>query len=855
MTLDSFHAVRSLPDGTRFVSLHAAEEAGAGLLSRLPHASRVLVENVLRHENGRTVTADHVRALVKRDTAVSIPFLPERVLMQDASGIPVLADMITLQERAAELGLDPASVAPRRRMDLVVDHALELDTAGSAQAAELNLDREYDRHSKRYRFLRWAQTRFPGLRVVPPGIGICHQLNLEVLAEVVTGGPLARFDSVVGTDSHTTMINALSVLGWGVGGIEATAAALGQPILLRVPAVLGVRLTGTVRPGVLATDVALTLAALLRAHGVVQRIVEFHGPGLSGLPVPDRATIANMAPEYGATMAYFPADARTLDYLATTGRPVDLVRAYLAAQGMLYDSEPEYDDLLELDLSTVERTIAGPSHPHETLRPADLGRQPAAHRAGELCDGDVVIAAITSCTNTSNPRAMAAAGLLARNAVARGLTVASWTKTSLTPGSRATAELLRASGLQPALDELGFQVAGFGCGTCMGNSGPLSGELTRQIREHGLSVSAVLSGNRNFPGRIHPDVTHSYLASPPLVVAFALAGRTTIDLDREPLGTDRAGKPVLLKDIWPGDEEIDATVAATGQTSLGRSASLPVTTSRWEQLPRPGGDSYDWEGETGMIRRPPFADAEVSRPVREGNIVGARPLLVLGDDITTDHISPVARILPDSAAGEWLTERGTARETLGSYSSRRLNHDVMLRGGFSNPRLRNKLAEGRDGGWTRLLPDGDLVPVHAAAAAYARRGTPVVIVAGRSYGAGSARDWAAKVTRLLGVQAVLAGSFERIHRTNLVALGVLPVECPSLTGFEADGTEEFDVLGLETGPLVNAALTVVVRRGGRTVFEEAALARVDTEIEEEWMRAGGVLARLLTAPRRKSPHQ
>ncbi|MGW5642800.1 aconitate hydratase AcnA [Saccharopolyspora sp. NPDC003752] len=845
MKLDSFHAVRSLQGATGFVSLQAAEEAGAGPLGRLPYASRVLVENVLRHENGRTVTADHVRALANRDTSASIPFLPERVLLQDASGIPVLADMITLQERAAELGLDPALVAPRRRMDLVVDHALELDVAGTVEAAELNLNHEYDRHADRYRFLRWAQTRFPNLRVVPPGIGICHQLNLEVLADVVTGrGSLARFDSVVGTDSHTTMINALSVPGWGVGGIEATAVALGEPILIRVPAVVGVRLTGALRPGVLATDLALTLAATLRAHGVVQRIIEFHGPGLAGLPVPDRATVANMAPEYGATMAYFPADARTLAYLARTGRPVDPVRDYLAAQGMLYDSEPDYDDVLELDLSEVERTMAGPSRPHQTLRPADLSS--GSSREEGLSDGAVVIAAITSCTNTSNPRAMAAGGLLARNAVARGLATAPWTKTSLTPGSQATAELLRTSGLQSALDELGFQVAGFGCGTCMGNSGPLPGEVARQIRHRGLSVSAVLSGNRNFPGRIHPDVTDAYLASPPLVVAYAIAGRTTIDLDRESLGTDNAGEPVLLQDIWPTDEEIDAVVGAAGEPALG--ASLPVTTGRWEQLPHPCSESYAWEAETGMIRRPPFADADVSGPMREGNIVGARPLLVLGDDITTDHISPVSRILPDSAAGKWLTERGVPPGALGSFSARRLNHDVMLRGGFANPRLRNKLVEGRGGGWTRLLPDGEVMPVHVAAAAYERRGTPVVVVAGRSYGAGSARDWAAKVTRLLGVQAVLAASFERIHRTNLVALGVLPVECPSLSGFEVDGAEEFDVLGLEPGPLVNAALTVVIRRGGRRVFEEAALARVDTETEEEWMRAGGVLSRLLTAP-------
>ncbi|WP_134667730.1 MULTISPECIES: aconitate hydratase AcnA [unclassified Amycolatopsis] len=839
MTLDSFRALRPLPGGTRFFSLPAAEANGAGPLARLPYSTRVLAENVLRHENGRTVTAEHVRALARRDTAAAIPFHPERVLLQDASGIPVLADLVALAERAAGLGLDPASVAPRKRMDLVVDHALELDTAGSPLAAATNLDREYARHAGRYRFLRWAQTRFPGLRVVPPGIGICHQLNLEVLADVVTPGPLAGFDSVVGTDSHTTMINGLSVAGWGAGGIEATAAALGEPLYLRVPEVVGVRLTGTVRPGVLATDVALTLAALLRTHGVVQRIVEFHGPGLAGLAVPDRATIANMAPEYGATMAYFPADTRTLDYLSATGRPAGPVRDYLAAQGMLYGAEPDYDDVIELDLATVDRTLAGPSRPHQPLRPADL-YDPAAARpgSGDLPDGAVVIAAITSCTITSNPRAMAAAGLLARNAVARGLAVAPWTKTSLTPGSQATADLLATAGLQPALDELGFQVAGFGCGTCMGNSGPLRPDVARQIEARDLAVSAVLSGNRNFPGRIHPDVRNAYLASPPLVVAFALAGRTTIDLDREPLGTARDGNPVLLADLWPAEADIDAAAALASPGAFS-----PMTTDRWQRLPHPDEENYQWEDETGTIRRPPFADAEIARPVREGDIRGARPLLVLGDGITTDHISPVSRILPDSAAGQWLAERGVAREDLGTYSSRRLNHEVMLRGGFANPRLRNELAGERPGGWTRLLPDGDLVPVHVAAAAYAERGTPAVVVAGHSYGAGSARDWAAKVTRLLGVQAVLARSFERIHRTNLVALGVLPVECPELGAF--DGSEEFDVLGLEHGPLVNAPLTVVVRRGGRAVSEHPAVARVDTGAEDEWMRAGGLLARLL----------
>ncbi|WP_063041639.1 aconitate hydratase AcnA [Nocardia pseudovaccinii] len=833
--------MRVLPDGRSYFSLPAAEQAGAGPLQQLPYATRVLVENVLRHENSSTVTADHVRALVARDTAVSVPFFPQRVLLQDASGLPVLADMVTLAERAEELGRDADSVAPQRRMDLVVDHALELDAWSTPTAAAANLKREYRRHADRYQFLRWAQQRFPQLRVVPPGVGICHQLNLETLADVISDAPLAAFDTVVGTDSHTTMINGLSVVGWGVGGIEATAAALGEPILLRIPEVVGVRLTGTVRPGVLATDIALTLTALLREYGVVQRIVEFYGPALSSLSVPDRATIANMAPEYGSTMGFFPADHRTLDYLATTGRPHQPVEAYLSAQGMLYSSEPDYDDVIEFDLGTVERVIAGPSRPHQVGPIAALGRRDVNVGVGMPAEGAVVIAAITSCTNTSNPRAIAAAGLLARNAAARGLTTAKWTKTSFTPGSRSTAELLSGSDLQGHLDRFGFHIAGFGCGTCMGNSGPLSPEVTRAIQSREIRTSAVLSGNRNFPGRIHPDVTDAYLASPPLVVAFAIAGRTTIDLDREPLGLGDNGEPVMLSDIWPSQQDIDSTIRDFGH----QPTRDPDLTSRaqhhWDEIPYPAGPRYTWQGDTGTIRRPPFADAPLCRPVVTGDILRARPLLILGDDITTDHISPVSRISPMSAAGAWLHQSGVPATELGTYSSRRLNHDVMLRGGFANPRLRNKLID-RDGGWTRLLPDGEAMPVHAAAAEYRRRGVATVIVAGQSYGAGSARDWAAKVTRLLGIKAVIAAGFERIHRTNLVAMGILPIECGGLSEIDAD---QFDILGLNPARTVNAEVTVIARRGEKIVHTAKGHTRVDTATENEWLRAGGVIPQIL----------
>lgn len=858
MRLDSFAAIRELPGrpGTHFVSLAAAQRGGAGALDALPYSLRVLAENLLRHEDGRVVTADHIRALVEGRRDASIPFHPGRILLQDASGIPVLADIVTVQERAAAQGLPVDSVAPRLPMDLVVDHAVEVDEAASATALVVNENLEYERHIDRYRFLRWAQNRIPGLRVVPPGVGICHQLNLEVLATVVDnyeadGCRIAGFDTLVGTDSHTTMINALSVLGWGVGGIEATAAALAQPILLRVPEVIGIRLSGRARPGILATDLALALAARLRAHGVVQKIVEFHGPGLSTLSVPDRATLANMAPEYGATMAFFPADQRTLAYLEESGRPadrIDLVRDYLVAQDMLYSADSpdaHYAEILEFDLSDVERILAGPSQPHQAVAPRDL---PVLEPAGNdsFGDGTIVLAAITSCTNTSNPRAMVAAGLLARNARRHGVRTPWWVKTSLTPGSKSAAELLSSSGLQDALDELGFQVAGFGCGTCMGNSGPLSGEVTDRIRDEGTKAVAVLSGNRNFPGRIHPDVTQIYLASPPMVVAAALAGRMSADLATGTLCNDRSGGPLTLADLWPSDSEIDSIVESFAAPSLKKAADAPFSTPRWSRMDYPAEEVYSWEGETGSIRRPPFADPEFTTPNVTGDIRGARSLLVLGDGVTTDHISPVARITPDSAAGRWLAERGVTPEDFGTYSSRRLNHDVMLRGGFANPRLENLLVPERTGGWTRVVdaPSSEPVPVHAAAAAYAERDIPSVVVAGHSYGAGSARDWAAKVTRMLGIRAVIARSFERIHRTNLVAMGVLPVECAELDPDDVELHDEIDILGLADSVDTAQAVEVVVRRGDR-IRRYHGRVRIDTAVEASWIENGGVLSHLL----------
>jgi aconitate hydratase len=851
--------LRPLPGhpGTWYVSPAAAQRHLGVDIGSLPRSLRVLAENLLRNCVDPAATIRHLRALAAGEENSSIPFHPGRILLQDASGLPVLADLAVLRERVAAEGLPVEWVATRKRMDLVVDHAVELDAAGSAAARRTNEDREYERHARRFRFLRWCENRIPGLRVVPPGVGICHQLNLEVLADVVhveRDGErnIAAFDTMVGTDSHSTMINALGVVGWGVGGIEATAAALGQPLFVRVPPVVGVRVTGRMRPGVVATDVALRLAAMLREHGVVEKIVEFHGPGLASLSVADRATIANMAPEYGATMAFFPPDTRTLEYLRATGRPADLVADYLRAQGLLSEAgEPEetirFAETCELDLTRIPRTMAGPIRPHQAVSPTEVAentRTTTPDRPG----GRVVIAAITSCTNTANPSALVTAGLLARRAREHGLRVPDWVKTSFTPGSRSAADILAASGLQDDLDALGFQVAGFGCGTCMGNSGPLKDGVSASLAETGERGVAVLSGNRNFPGRIHPDVADSYLASPALVVAAALAGNIGTNLDTDALGHTPDGKAVRLSDLWPKQEEIDEIVREFGTDALRRAATNALTTRRWRELSCPDGPEYEWEDEAGSIRRPPFADEPFTSPAVSGDIHGAAALLVLGDDVTTDHISPVARITRDSAAGRWLSERGVAATDFGSFSSRRLNHEVMLRGGFANPRLENLLVPGRTGGWTRGLSPTtgerppEPVPVHEAAADFARAGVPAVVVAGHRYGAGSARDWAAKVTRLLGVRAVVARGFERIHRTNLVAMGVLPVECPDLDPAELDAGDRLDLLGVATD---SPTVEVVLRRRDRVVRRYRGRKRLDNDVEASWLRHGGVVGQLL----------
>ena len=863
---DSFACARPLPGfpDVTFFSLPAAEAAGAGPLSRLPYSLRVLAEHLLRHEDGRVIRAEDIHALTATANGVrttrDMAFYPSRLMMQDSSGLPVLADFIALEDAVRSAGGDVASVLPRLRMDLVVDHAVEVDKWANSHAAEQNLEHEFLRHADRYRFLKWAQKRLPTLRVVPPGIGICHQLNLEVLADLVQvserddGSKTAGFDSLLGTDSHTTMINALSVMGWGVGGIEATAAALGEPVIMKVPEVVGVRLRGRLQEGILATDLALSLTALLRKHDLVQRIVEFFGPGLSSLSIPDRATVANMAPEYGATMGFFPADAQTLSYLRATGRPekqVALVEAFIDAQHMLRNDEspePIFSRVIDFDLSSVERTLAGPSRPHDKLSlaalPDTVSVQPDT---GGLSDGAIVIASITSCTNTSNPRALVAAGLLAKTAVAKGLRSAPWTKTSFAPGSRVASHLLQQAGLQQELDTLGFNVVGHGCMTCMGNSGPLDEFIEKSVKERGLTVAAVLSGNRNFEGRIHPLCKLSYLASPPLVVALAIAGTAHIDLASEPIGVDAESEPILLQDIWPTDAQIDAVLQSVDVRDFAAENRLSSFdgSHHWLKLQPPLQSEYDWDDEAGFIRKPPFLATDLVQSHLLADVTGARPLLLLGDSVTTDHISPVSRILPDSEAGRWLKSQGVQDDQLASFSARRLNHDVMLRGGFANPRIRNLMVQGSEGGITRLMPDRVTMPIHEAAQIYATRNVPVIVFGGHGYGAGSARDWAAKVTRLLGVRAVIAYEFERIHRTNLVALGVLPLSLPPAADLRLDGSEIFDLRGIAAALTPGGTVELTIHRVDGRTDNIALTARIETQVEAEWLRAGGLMPKVL----------
>ncbi len=885
---DSFGLARTLEvhgERYRYLALPEAERAGLGEVSRLPVSLKALLENLLRHEDGEVVSPEDIRALAAwaqgRRAGREVAFHPVRVLMPDSSGIPLLADLAAMRDAMAALGGDPARVDPRVPLDLVVDHSVMVDVAGTPGAVRRNLEAELARNGERYAFLRWARQAFTGLRVVPPGTGICHQVNLEYLARVVwteerDGERLAFPDALVGMDSHTPMVNGLGVLGWGVGGIEAAAAMLGQPIALCIPEVVGVRLVGRSRGHVTTTDLALTLTERLRAKGVLARFVEFCGPGVARLTLPERATLANMAPEYGATVALFPIDRETLRYLSLSGRSrahVRLVEAYARAQGLWLEEatpEPAFTDVLELDLGAVEPSLAGPRRPQDRVPlaqvPASFRRElegtlgagsPAALDAATperppFRHGDVVLAAITSCTNTSNPSVMVAAGLLARNAVARGLRAKPWVKASLSPGSRVVTDYLAAAGLQPHLDALGFNVVGYGCMTCMGNSGPIAEEIAREIEERGLTVVAVLSGNRNFDARIHPSARASYLASPPLVVAYALAGSILVDLAREPLGHDLGGDPVYLRDIWPGDEEVRATIGRTlsAQMFRRRYASVFEGSEGWRRLPGGDGLTFAWDPASTYIRRPPFFEGMRREPRAPADVRGARPLLLLGDGVTTDHISPVSAIHPDGPAGRYLQGLGVAPRDFNAFASRRVNHEVMIRGTFANLRLRNEMVPGREGGLTLHMPDGELMTVYEAAIRYREEAVPLVVVAGREYGAGSSRDWAAKGTRLLGVRAVIAESFERIHRANLVGMGVLPLEFRDRMNRNTlglDRSDTFDITGLAEGLQPRAEVECMVRRRDGTTLRVPLLCRIDTVRELAWYRNGGVLDHVLRA--------
>ena len=865
-----------------YFSLQAAAEAGLGDISRLPYSLKVLLENLLRWEDGRTVTVDDIKAvaawLTDRRSDREIAFRPARVLMQDFTGVPAIVDLAAMREAMAAIGGDPNKINPLSPVDLVIDHSVTVDSSANPDAFRRNVEMEFERNRERYEFLRWGQEAFKDLRVVPPGTGICHQVNLEYLARVVwttekNGATVAYPDTLVGTDSHTTMINALSVLGWGVGGIEAEAAMLGQPISMRIPEVVGFKMTGRLKEGTTATDLVLTVVQILRGHGVVGKFVEFHGPGLDHLTLADRATIANMAPEYGATCGFFPVDAEALAYLAFTGREADqvaLVEAYAKAQGLWWDPgtpDAVFTDTLELDLGAVEPSLAGPTRPQDRIPlskaasafaedlpdlsgRADERQVPVAGADYTLKDGAVVIAAITSCTNTSNPSVLVGAGLLARNARARGLAVKPWVKTSFAPGSQVVTDYLEAAGLQAELDGLGYNLVGYGCTTCIGNSGPLPEPIAGAIEEGDLTVAAVLSGNRNFEGRIHAQTRANYLASPPLVVAYALAGSMKVDLLHDPLGTGDDGGPVYLRDIWPTNEDIRNVIDKVLSPEMFRQryANVFQGTTEWQGIKSAGGGTYGWQDSSTYVRHPPFFAGSGNGAEDFADITGARPLAILGDSVTTDHISPAGAIMKDSPAGEYLVERQVHPREFNSYGSRRGNHEVMMRGTFANIRIRNEVAPGTEGGVTRHMPDGALMSIYDAAMKYQAEGVPLVVVGGKEYGTGSSRDWAAKGTLLLGVKAVIVESFERIHRSNLLGMGVLPLQFTdgvTRKTLALDGTETFDITGLEAGITPGMEIACRIRRAGGATDEITLLCRIDTVDEAEYFRAGGILPYVL----------
>jgi aconitate hydratase len=932
MTLDSYGSRSDLVVGDQKYGICRLDSV-VDDPRRLPYSLRLLLENLLRREDGTSVEADDIAALADRGRAAEevgrreLDFMPARVLMQDFTGVPAIVDLAAMRDAVVALGAPAERVDPAIPVDLVIDHSVIVDFAGRSDALARNVELEYARNEERYTFLRWAQDAFRTLRVFPPSQGICHQVNLEFLAQVVfrDGEGLAYPDTLVGTDSHTPMVNGLGVLGWGVGGIEAEAAMLGQPLSLLLPSVVGIELRGALPEGSTATDLVLTVAELLRQHGVVGKFVEFYGEGVGRVPVENRATIGNMSPEYGSTCTIFPIDDQTLRYLRATGRPDDLialVEAYAKEQGMWHDpaARPVYDETLVLDLSTVEPSLAGPARPQDrvplssareafekallavreasgvggddafAVKPGspedasaesfpasdppsaaegvtgvgdpDTSNRPWEHvrtvsvsrkvcpvtladgTETEIADGHVVIAAITSCTNTSNPSVMIGAGLLARNAVARGLTVPAWVKTSLAPGSLVVADYFERADLLDPLAKLGFQIVGYGCTTCIGNSGPLAPEISQVIADGDLSVCSVLSGNRNFEGRIHPDCRMNYLASPPLVVAYALAGTMDRDLRTEPLGTDHDGKPVFLGDIWPSTEEIAGVVEEVIDRDMytKRYSTVLHGDERWRALPAPTGAQYLWDEKSTYIRKPPFMEGVGADGARPNDVAGARVLALLGDSVTTDHISPAGVIRRDGPAAQWLLDHGVPAQEFNSYGARRGNHEVMMRGTFANVRLRNRLAPGTEGGFTVHLPDGEQTTIYDASVQYANDGVPLVVLAGKEYGSGSSRDWAAKGSQLLGIRAVIAESFERIHRSNLVGMGVLPLQfsaSASAGSLGLTGREEFALSGVaaiaDDGPLPRR---IRVSADGR---EFETIARIDTPFEREVFLAGGIL--------------
>ncbi len=878
---NSFNALATLQVNGRelqYFSL-AADGLAQFDIAHLPYSIKVLLENLLRNEDGVKVRAADIEALARwtqtpdrhgeaaGDDAREIAFTPARVLMQDLTGVPAVVDLASMRDAIIALGGDPAKINPLVPVELVIDHSVILEHTGTPRSYEENVAIEYERNIERYTFLKWAQNSLEQFRVVPPGMGICHQVNLEHLARVVfENNGLAYLDTVVGTDSHTTMINGLGVLGWGVGGIEAEAGMLGQPTSMLIPPVVGLRLSGAPREGVTATDVVLTITELLRKQGVVGKFVEAFGPGITSLSLETRATIGNMSPEYGATCAIFPIDQVTIDYLAFTGRPAEqlaLVETYAKAQGLWHDAnavEPIYSEYVELDLSTVEPSLAGPKRPQDRVSLSGargafrtaLGREPKEvhgfDAAESLRDGAVTVAAITSCTNTSNPSVLVAAGLVAKAAVERGMVTKPWVKTSLAPGSRVVMDYLERANLVDALDDLGFYLAGYGCTTCIGNTGPLLDGVSEAVNEHDLSVVSVLSGNRNFEGRIHPDVKQNYLASPPLVVAYALAGTIDIDLSSEALGEDRDGNPVYLRDLWPTDAEVAEAVRAslTPEMFEERYAAAFSGDERWQNVPSTNAVTYAWDSNSTYVKLPPYFDGLTMEPGVVSDISGARVLAKLGDSVTTDHISPAGNIRASVPAGKYLTEKGVAQTDFNSYGTRRGNDEVMVRGTFANIRLRNQLAPGTEGGVTIKFPEGTETSIFEASRDYQAEGTPLIILGGKEYGSGSSRDWAAKGTKLLGVKAVLVESFERIHRSNLVGMGVLPLQFlagESAATYNLDGTEVFAISGLEPlnrGETVPQVTVAATRSNGETVTFAVRL-RIDTPTEAEYYRHGGVL--------------